>query len=887
MCAVAANSTKNGLSNWFGVERKVKISLTVAAFSVLLVLSLSYVGVMRFREDAWWVTHTREVLEANESLLSSMSEAVGEQRGYLFTGKEMYLAQYLAARERVQTALTRLRELTKDNAEQQNRIDALESEVNARMEGLKNAITLRESEGLVAAQASAQQGDGEAQDQRIRTIVAGIKEGENSLLKARETAAAASGGAIRAALVMAGLLLMVLFGLAWFAIGRDFTGARRAEQEVRDARSALEEKVAERTQELERVAQAASKLAAIVEWSDDAIISKTVDGIITSWNPGAERMLGYKAGEIVGQPMLRLFPRDRLDEERVILERIRRGERVGSYDSKRMRRDGSVVDVSVSVSPVRDEIGKILGVSTIARDVTEKKKSEDDIRQQASLLNLAPVTVFSLEGEILMWTRGAERLYGFSEAEAVGKNVRELLNTEFAKSFEAIREHLSEKGTWEGELAHWTKDKNRVVVASQWVLYQGKHEGASRILDFSADLTALKRAEALQVRSQKLEALGTLAGGIAHDFNNVLGVILGSASLAEAELPATSGAAVRVKEISKAAWRAADLVQRILSFSRPQEQKLEIQPLESVVTDSLKMIRATLPAAVEIRTEFAPNLPMAKVDATQVYQVIVNLATNAAHAIGESQGLGIIEIKVDAPVVDDQEITPSRELAGGRYVRLRVSDNGCGMSSRTLERIFDPFFTTKPTGKGTGLGLSVVHRIVASHDGVLRVYSEPGKGTSFHIYFPAAEQEAKLATGEKGTVAAGRGEWILFVDDEPLLVSTGRLMLEKHGYQVTGVTSAEEALGQFRAKPDLYGAVVTDLSMPVMSGLVLARELRAIRPDVPVVLASGYVPPEEQEKAARLGIHDIVTKPVNLRELLAVLARVLGETGEKYRRESA
>src|SRR5579885_3330829 len=305
-------------------------------------------------------------------------------------------------------------------------------------------------------------------------------------------------------------------------------------------------------------------------------------------------------------------------------------------------------------------------------------------------------------------------------------------NSRFRSNIEKL---LHTNGVWEGELIHHTRDGQRVVTASQWVLHRDSRNAPFRILEVSSDITALKRAELLQLRSQKLEALGTLAGGIAHDFNNILAAITGSASLAVNQIPKDNPVQACLLEIEKAGARGADLVRRILRFSRPADQHMDVQAFEPVVEEAIKLVRATIPAMIDIRSHFAPDLPKVRLDATQMYQVIVNLVTTAAHAIGDKPGL--IELKLDARTISDQEIPLYSEIDSGHYVRLIVSDNGCGMDSATLQRIFDPFFSTKATGKGTGLGLSVVHGIVTSHKGVIRVYSEPGKGTTFQVYFPA------------------------------------------------------------------------------------------------------------------------------------------------------
>jgi CheY-like chemotaxis protein/two-component sensor histidine kinase len=369
-----------------------------------------------------------------------------------------------------------------------------------------------------------------------------------------------------------------------------------------------------------------------------------------------------------------------------------------------------------------------------------------------------------------------------------------------------------------------------------------------------------------------------LSGGIAHDFNNILQAINGNARLALADLPANHPVQESLKEIEKAGARAADLVRRILTFTRPSEQKREVQQLQPVVEEAIKLVRATLPANVQIRTNFAAGLPPAEVDATQLHQVIVNLATNGAHAIGDRQGIVELRLELCDLTANDAERVPG--LVPGRYIQLYVGDNGCGMDRATQARIFDPFFTTKPVGQGTGLGLSVVHGIVKSHDGAVTVYSEVGKGTVFHLYFPVASGPETQHSAEPQHTERIRNEHLIYVDDEEALVFFATRMLTRLGYRVTGYTDALEALREIRAHPGEVDAVVTDLSMPRISGLDVAREALAIRPDLIVVITSGYMRPEDQLQAEQMGVREIIMKPTSATQLANRLDKLMQERAE-------
>jgi PAS domain S-box-containing protein len=390
----------------------------------------------------------------------------------------------------------------------------------------------------------------------------------------------------------------------------------------------------------------------------------------------------------------------------------------------------------------------------------------------------------------------------------------------------------------------------------------------------ATDITERKQTEDVRIRTQKIEAMGTLAGGIAHDFNNILLAIDGHTKQLADELPPHHPARESVTGIAQATARAADLVRRILSFSRQQESKLEPLRLRPVIEEALTLVRATLPAMIEIRTNFGDDIPLVSADATQIHQIIVNLATNAAYAIGDKGGC--IDVKLDTLNMDAEQADAIRDLRPGRYVRLTVADNGHGMDRATLSRIFDPFFTTKPAGKGTGLGLSIVHGIMKRSHGAVNVYSEPDKGTSFQLYFPVAANKSIARPHQPAPMETAHGERILYVDDEETLVRLAQRALTRLGYSVTSHTDPSAALDDFRRRPREFDVVITDVSMPGMSGFDLARELLALRSDLPVLMTSGYVKREDEQMALRLGVREIILKPNTLDELGKALNRIFG-----------
>jgi CheY-like chemotaxis protein len=370
-----------------------------------------------------------------------------------------------------------------------------------------------------------------------------------------------------------------------------------------------------------------------------------------------------------------------------------------------------------------------------------------------------------------------------------------------------------------------------------------------------------------------MEAIGTLAGGIAHDFNNILMAIIGFTELALMDAGKGTNQERHLHAVRKAGSRAKDLVKQILTFSRYSEQELRPLQLKTVVNEVMKLIRATLPSTIDIKQNIESDSTI-MADPVQVHQVIMNLCTNAAHAMmkhGGTLGISITDVELDKVFLEEQHgINP------GHYIKLTVKDTGHGMSQEVLDRIYDPYFTTKPQGEGTGLGLSVVHGIVKSYKGVIMVMSEPGKGTTFDIFLPVMGVDSGLDDKADEPLPTGKGR-ILFVDDEPTLVEVGTHMLEKLGYEVVAKTSSDEALELFKAQPDKFDLVVTDMTMPVMTGEILSAEIMKVRPDTPIILCTGFSHQINKQKAIQLGIRAFIMKPFVLRDIGNAVREALGK----------
>jgi len=388
------------------------------------------------------------------------------------------------------------------------------------------------------------------------------------------------------------------------------------------------------------------------------------------------------------------------------------------------------------------------------------------------------------------------------------------------------------------------------------------------------DITEPKRLEEQLRQSQKMEALGTLAGGIAHDFNNILGVILGYAEIIHNSAEEGSGLERRVTEITRAGKRARDLVNQILNFSRQGPQERHPMTLAPLVKEALKLLRSSVPANVEIISRIETDRDGVLADPTQIHQIMLNLCGNAAHAMGESGGTLTVTL---ADVREDDPFAPPRDMGRPeRFVRLSVADTGPGVDPDVVERIFDPFFTTKRQGEGTGMGLAMVHGIVKRHDGHVELDNRPGQGAAFHVFLPRTS-DAERPVAEAAADLVFREGRILFVDDEKPLVDIGREMLQSCGFEVVTRTSSVEALEAFRHRAADFDLIITDQTMPNMTGMELAREVLRIRPNMPIILCTGFSDAVSYDRLRDIGIGDFIMKPILKHDLIGSISRLLAE----------
>lgn len=438
------------------------------------------------------------------------------------------------------------------------------------------------------------------------------------------------------------------------------------------------------------------------------------------------------------------------------------------------------------------------------------------------------------------------------------------------------RKLSGEGGSFEIEFRYRTK-----LGDWRWVIGRGRPsewDGQGRVLRVvgtHVDINERKELAQQLQQSQKLEAIGTLTGGIAHDFNNILSIIIGNTEIALDDLQSWHPVYSHLNEIKVASMRAKDVVRQLLSFSRKSEQRKKPLHIQELLDESLQLMRASIPASIEIRSSSDANLKSIEADPTQIHQIIINLCTNAAHAM-EKHG-GILDVRLANVHVAAAEAALHAALSPGDYVQLRVGDNGCGIDPRIKDRIFDPYFTTKESGKGSGIGLSVVHGIVRDHNGAIAVDSALGIGTTITVWFPAIEAIPLAAPAETFN-SPGGSERILFVDDEPAMTTMVRTALGRLGYQVETATDPLDALARFRSRPEAVDLLITDMSMPGMTGDQLITQVHALRPNLPTILCTGYSEKINPQRAEALGIGLYVEKPFRQSDLAAAVRKVLAAT---------
>jgi PAS domain S-box-containing protein len=655
--------------------------------------------------------------------------------------------------------------------------------------------------------------------------------------------------------------------------------------------------VAQRSHAEEELRESEQRLRSLIESGGEGILAYDTDLRITLWNPAMERISGLRAEELLGRPLFEAFPfLHEVEERDAIRDAIRGQNSVRSVMPYRVPETGRAGYFESSHFPVYDAQGQIIGGMGVIRDVTDRARAEEALRESEAryqdLYDNAPdmfVSVDAKTATILQANQTLARVMGYTREELIGRPLFDLCHPDgIDGAKEAFRSFLSTGKVQNVELQLSAKDGTRIEVSLNASAIRDEERGIRYSRSVLRDITELKRAErerrVLEARiqqAQKSESLAVLAGGIAHDFNNLLVSVLGNAELALDDLPPASPARERIDDIDTAARHAAELCRQMLAYSGKAQSVVEPIDLNQTVRETAHLLEASISKKITLRYDLADDLPAIEASATQIRQVLVNLVTNAAEAIGDESGV----ISITANTMEHDRADPEmhylcEQLHADVCICLEIYDTGCGMDEETVEKVFDPFFSTKFAGRG--LGLAAVQGIVRGHRGAIAVDSEPGRGTTFRVLLPGLGERARAAKAEPAAAKdwCGGGT-VLVVDDEEMVREVVRHMLKKVGFSVMTAADGHEAVELYRQHSSEIVCVILDLTMPQMGGEETFRELRRIRDDVPVIVYSGYGEREVVSRFAGARALGFIEKPFQSMQLVRKLREAL--TADKRR----
>ena len=637
----------------------------------------------------------------------------------------------------------------------------------------------------------------------------------------------------------------------------------------------------EREQLIDSLSLSEKKYRSFIENAPVAMYTINTKGEFTYGNKKLLELTGYKKKDWLDkhfQPMI--YPEDLELVMNKVQERMAGKGTTDPYEIRIFHSSGKIMWIKINSTLIyeTDEQGvnKPVGIQSFVEDVTDRKLAEESLRESEkrfrTLVENAADAFFlnTMDGKIIDVNSRACESLGYTREQLLSMTLSDI-GIEIKNDHHNIHSGgklISGKPvTIEG--THRRKDGTIFPVEIQFAPVSVA--GGNFLLGLARDISQRRELEEQLRQSHKMESIGTLAGGIAHDFNNILGIILGNTELAIDDVPEWNPTRLNLDEIRIATLRAKDVVRQLLSFAR--KTKLEKKPINiiPIIEESLKLLRSSISTSVEIRQNIPECVDTILADPTQINQVLINLCTNADHAMPDG---GILEISLKNIELDEDRAAQYPDLKPGRYVSLMVSDTGLGISQEKMDRIFDPYFTTKEVDKGTGMGLAVVHGIVKGHNGLIAVESELGKGATFSIYFPVVEKKTVVETETDEKLPAGN-ERVLFIDDEESIVKLTRLRLERLGYKVEATTSPIEALALFNSRPDKFDLVITDLTMPKMTGDKLAEEILNIRPRIPIIICTGFSDKIDEKSAKSMGAADYIDKPLDKRDFALKVRKAL------------
>ncbi len=840
------------------------MALAVAAVVVAVICGLAIQKGAQAEQTSNNIFQQYELRKYLKDILSSIKDAETGERGFLITGNEEYLEPYHVGVNKALDDLEALRRFVDNGELRDESLQALSLLIAERHQELEETISLRRTvqgdEGFAMARNVIETDRGRQLMEQLRQTISDLLLQIDERLELLHVEVS-DHKASHAVLISLGLLV---------SIGTFVAAAITTNIERRQRAHAVE---AMQTQQI--------RMTAIVDSALDAVISVDGDGRVVMMNPIAEDVFQRREREMLGQPLELLIP-DRFREahqrhlttfatDRVVRKRVLDGGLI-----RGLRADGTEFPAEASISRTMFNDGPLFTV--ILKDVSEREYGRSRLREQNAILARIrdAVHVRDLDGRIIFWNEGAEKLYGWSASDAIGQFAHVLLNSADDEADSKIREQVLLHGAWHGERRVTTRDQRDLIIESRRSLIADDNQQPISQLIIDIDVTEEHNRQRSERRSQRLASIGTLASGIAHDLNNVLTPITMGAKL----LKRSGSEAQRLEiihSISTSAERGAGMIRQLLAFAGGTPGPREVVDVSELLEEAKAILVHALPKTIQVKVELNAVVCPVRGDATELSQVLMNLAINARDAMPDG---GLLKFEAVNTTIESQygNSAPSQTaLPAGRYVQISVVDTGCGIAPELIDKVFDPFFTTKEQGKGTGLGLATCLGIVGSHGGTISVDSQPGRGTRFRVLLPA-EQESptETAAASPAVLSQGDGQLVMLVDDEEAILQMAQAVLESFDYRVLTACSGQSALALYQQHADEVSVVIIDMMMPEMDGLTTIAGLHSMNPHLKIIASSGLRKPD-QDAGAIHGTQAFLPKPYSDEQLLNALQLVLSE----------
>ncbi len=840
-------------------------AIIASFFAVAIFGIVSYVNTRTIRTSEQRVSKSYAVREVTNELLSSIKDMQTGQRGFLLTGERDYLQPYLDGLKQVEDHFAILDELTTGNILQTQHLVELRKVFEEKKAHLAKSIAMRENSNdervSDAALAMVRSGRGEELMNIARKIVQDIRDEEAKRLAESEASSEFLTLVSESAITIGHFLALGLIVFAGYAAHVD-----RSKRDLAESKMQIQQ----------------NELAAVIDSAFEGIVAFNEDLTIRLINPAASKMFGVEPGDAIGRSILELTASNNqatfMSDVQCLLFAQRSS--IEYPDGNGMRSDGSRFPFEGTLTKSATNLEKFCTLKI--RDLSESKVSEEKRREHVAILQQLrdAVMVCDLDDQILSWNEGATTLFAVTEVNAIGKNACDLLFFDRPEVWNNGKESVLRTGEYSGEFKYVTHDGRELFIEQRRSLIHDSTNQPTAHLILSIDVSDRKSQEAKERRSQRLASIGTLAGGVAHDLNNVLTPILMSGKLLKR---GSSNASRLIDTIVASAERGGRMIKKLLAFAGGESLELRSLDIREILTELEEILRHTLPQNIELNVHIPAELDRVEADSTELSQVIMNLTINARDAMPDG---GRLVLDVRNRSVDSFQVHGSDSLKAGDHVLLTVTDTGHGIPEKVLDRIFDPFFTTKPQGKGTGLGLATSLGIIRSYGGDIIVESRPGHGAAFQVFLPASTSTEAVSPNVQlaSDLPGGKGELILIVDDESLIVDTARETLETRNYRVLTASSGQDAIALFQMSDPQIDLVLLDMMMPGMDGRATKDAIHSYNAKIRIIACSGLRRPESVVGEST-DMNGFLAKPYSDDQLLRLVRQVLDSRTNESKRQ--